>query len=321
MTSSLAPSAASSGLRPDHRRRRRRAQRGRQVRARRSPGAELGALVLRVDEFVPGWRGLAAMPPMLARDLLAPIARASTPAVRRWDWDDDSPGDVLTPARSVPRARRCGSGSRVIRPFLSMLIWVDAPADVRRARAMARDGDVYGPWWDVWAAQEQALFAAEQTRWRDRPPCGSGHEVPVGRAAPCGIMEPLLTQHADVTQLVRVSAFQAECCEFESRRPLDTAQRSSADAGTHRAPPSRRRRRFRDRRPLSRRSRPSGHRHSSGPSEAPQAPVQGSSSARHRAAVIADAGTHRAPPKRRRRPFRDRRPLHRTMQIAAMITA
>jgi para-aminobenzoate synthetase len=29
---------------------------------------------------------------------------------------------------------------------------------------MARDGDVYGPWWDVWAAQERALFAAEQTQ-------------------------------------------------------------------------------------------------------------------------------------------------------------
>jgi hypothetical protein len=57
----------------------------------------------------------------------------------------------------------CGSGSRVIRPFLSLLVWVEAPADVRRARAMARDGEVFEPWWDVWADQERRLFRAEQT--------------------------------------------------------------------------------------------------------------------------------------------------------------
>ncbi len=121
-------------------------------------------MVLRVDELVPGWRGLAAMPPMVARDLLAPLALGTTPAVRLWNWEDDRPGDLLT-VRPGPYLvlDGCGSGSRVIRPYLSMLVWIDAPEDVRRARAMARDGKVYKPWWDIWAAQERALFAAEQT--------------------------------------------------------------------------------------------------------------------------------------------------------------
>ena len=47
---------------------------------------------------------------------------------------------------------------------MSLLVWVDAPEEVRRERAMARDGDVYAPWWDVWAAQEHRLFAVEQTQ-------------------------------------------------------------------------------------------------------------------------------------------------------------
>lgn len=127
-------------------------------------GAELDATVVRVDEFVPGWHGLAAMPPVIARDLLAALAAGETAVVRRWDWVDDRPGDFLTlaPVRHLV-LDGCGSGSRIIRPHLSVLVWVDAPEHVRRERAMARDGEVYEPWWDVWAAQERALFAAEQT--------------------------------------------------------------------------------------------------------------------------------------------------------------
>lgn len=124
----------------------------------------LGATVLRVDDLVPGWRGLSAMPPALARDVLTPLSLGQLPTARRWDWANDRPGDVLRldPARYLV-LDGCGSGARVVRPFLSLLVWVDAPEDVRHARAMGRDGDVYAPWWDVWAEQERALFAAEQT--------------------------------------------------------------------------------------------------------------------------------------------------------------
>ena len=37
---------------------------------------------------------------------------------------------------------------------------------VRRARALARDGAVYAPHWDRWAAQEDALLARERTSER-----------------------------------------------------------------------------------------------------------------------------------------------------------
>ena len=127
-------------------------------------GRRLGATVIRVDELVPGWHGLAATPPMLARDLLAPLAAGEIASVRRWNWVDDRPGELMD-VLPVPYLLLdgCGSGSRGIRPYLSLLVWVDAPEDVRHARAMARDGDVFGPWWDVWADQERALFAAEGT--------------------------------------------------------------------------------------------------------------------------------------------------------------
>ncbi|MGA9101893.1 AAA family ATPase [Aeromicrobium sp.] len=125
----------------------------------------LEATILRVDELVPGWHGLAAMPPVVARDLLAPLAAGEVAEVRRWNWIDDEPGErvALRPGRFLV-LDGCGSGSRVIRPYLTLLVWVDAPEETRRERAMARDGAVFEPWWDVWAAQERALFAAEQTQ-------------------------------------------------------------------------------------------------------------------------------------------------------------
>jgi para-aminobenzoate synthetase len=127
-------------------------------------GRRLQAVVLRVDELVRGWHGLAAMPTLLARDLLAPLAAGEIASVRLWNWVEDRPGELLdVPPVGYLVLDGCGSGSRVIRPYLSLLVWVDAPEDVRYARAMARDGTLFEPWWDVWAAQERGLFAAEQT--------------------------------------------------------------------------------------------------------------------------------------------------------------
>lgn len=124
-----------------------------------------GARVLRTDEHVPGWRGLAQMPPILARELLAPLARDETARPPRWSWVRDTwlPGLPVEPAPLLV-LDGCGSGSRPLRPFLSALIWVEADVETRRTRALARDGETYEPWWDVWAAQERALFAAEGTR-------------------------------------------------------------------------------------------------------------------------------------------------------------
>lgn len=124
----------------------------------------LGAQILHLDDIFQGWRGLAAAPSTIAAEVLEPMARGTAGRTRRWEWGADRPGDeiVIEPG-GVLIVDGCGSGSRTIRPFLSYLIWLDAPPEVRRARAMARDGETYEKWWDIWAAQEDELFAAEQT--------------------------------------------------------------------------------------------------------------------------------------------------------------
>jgi len=124
----------------------------------------LHAQILHLDDIYRGWHGLAEAPPVVVRDVLEPIAHGDSGRTPRWEWGADAPGDdiVIEPG-GVLILDGCGSGSRSIRPFLSYLIWLDGPIEVRRARAMARDGETYEKWWDIWAAQEDELFAAEQT--------------------------------------------------------------------------------------------------------------------------------------------------------------
>ena len=60
----------------------------------------------------------------------------------------------------------CGAGAWPGFAYVSALIWVDAPTEVRYVRAIARDGETYRPNWERWAASERALFRADRTRDR-----------------------------------------------------------------------------------------------------------------------------------------------------------
>jgi cytidylate kinase len=70
------------------------------------------------------------------------------------------------PALDTLVVEGCACGSQVVAPFLSLLLWVDAPLSVRFDRGIERDGEAFRPHWERWARQEDALFAAENTRAR-----------------------------------------------------------------------------------------------------------------------------------------------------------
>lgn len=124
----------------------------------------IGADILHLEDVYPGWRGLEATPPMV-RQVLERIAVDEIGQVNRWDWDADRTGPVMrVPPAPLLILDGVGSGAATIRPYLSLLLWVEAPVDVRKRRALARDGGVYAPFWDVWAEQESRHFTAEQTR-------------------------------------------------------------------------------------------------------------------------------------------------------------
>ena len=133
-----------------------------------SLSAALGSTsVLRLDDVYPGWDGLDETPGRVVEWVLEPLSRGAPATYRPYDWAAGRYGDVRVLA-SAPTllVEGCGSGARACAPYLGLLVWVDAPVDVRRARALARDGETYRPHWERWARQEAVHFAREATKER-----------------------------------------------------------------------------------------------------------------------------------------------------------
>lgn len=127
----------------------------------------LGAPVVHMDDLYPGWDGLAEAAGKLVEWVLAPLAAGGQASYRRYDWDADAYAERVAVAESdVLIVEGCASGSTAAAPYLSLLIWIDAPHDIRLARSLARDGEMFAPHWERWARQENVLFAAERTRER-----------------------------------------------------------------------------------------------------------------------------------------------------------
>jgi energy-coupling factor transporter ATP-binding protein EcfA2 len=127
----------------------------------------LEAPVVHLDDLYPGWDGLHEGMVRLVDWVLEPLARGATARYRRFDWARSAYAawhDV--PASAVLVVEGVGSGCRAAAPYLTLLAWIEAPLELRMARGIARDGEVYRPHWERWARQEAELFAAEGTMQR-----------------------------------------------------------------------------------------------------------------------------------------------------------
>jgi hypothetical protein len=125
---------------------------------------ELAAPVVTLEDLYGGWDGLERGIGLLVSEVLAPLAAGRTAAVPRYDWAAGGWGEPW-PLEPPPLlvVEGVGAGARPAAAYASVLIWVEAATSVRRKRAVARDGDTFAPYWDAWAAQEDALLARERT--------------------------------------------------------------------------------------------------------------------------------------------------------------
>jgi hypothetical protein len=117
----------------------------------------VGARLVRLDDLYPGWQGLDAGSERVRTDVLG------RHRWRRWDWASDALAEEHIVDAGRPLVIE-GSGalSRANRALATLGVWVELDAATRRARALARDGAMYEPHWDDWAAQEQAFFDRER---------------------------------------------------------------------------------------------------------------------------------------------------------------
>mgnify|MGYP000906529392 FL=1 len=109
-----------------------------------------GWQVLHLDDWYPGWDGLAAGAD-IARRIAADLRGGRASSYEAWDWENGTTGATTR----VPLAPTIIEGCGAIEAVADLAVWIADPGeDERRHRALARDGQTYAPHWQRWADQD-----------------------------------------------------------------------------------------------------------------------------------------------------------------------
>ncbi|WP_232020914.1 cobalt ABC transporter [Acidipropionibacterium jensenii] len=113
------------------------------------------------DDFYPGWAGLSAAWRMVPEKILADHDAGYRP----WDWAAKAPGDrrELDP-RAAILVECCGALTPVSAAMATTRIWCEADPRTRRRRALDRDGEMFAPYWQMWAVQEELHWLRHRPR-------------------------------------------------------------------------------------------------------------------------------------------------------------
>jgi uridine kinase len=129
---------------------------------------ELDAPVVHTDDLLDGWDDQFTFWTRLEESVLGPLRRGVRAAYPRYRWDRGEfagPPVTVDPAPAV-LLEGVSAARREIRSELSFAVFVEAPADLRLARTLARDGDdslAFRAYLERWRAAEDRHFAADQT--------------------------------------------------------------------------------------------------------------------------------------------------------------
>lgn len=126
----------------------------------------LPARVVHLDAMYDGWDGLPEVASPLSA-LLGPLAEGRAGTYRRYDWsagryagsETVEPVDLLV-------VEGVGAAAAAVAHLGTVLVWVDAPRDLRRRRGVERDGPAYEAVWERWEASEVETFARDRGRER-----------------------------------------------------------------------------------------------------------------------------------------------------------
>lgn len=109
-----------------------------------------GWQVLHLDDWYPGWDGLAAGADS-ARRIAADLRAGRASSYEAWDWEHGITGATIR----VPLAPTIIEGCGAIEAEADLSVWIADPGEEeRRHRALARDGQTYAPHWQRWADQD-----------------------------------------------------------------------------------------------------------------------------------------------------------------------
>lgn len=125
---------------------------------------ELDCPLVTLEDLYGGWDGLEHGISLLVSEVLRPLAAGRPAVVPRYDWTTRTwAAPALLPVPRTLIVEGAGAGARAAATFTSLIVWLEAPEGTRRKRALDRDGALYAPFWDQWAAQEERMLARELT--------------------------------------------------------------------------------------------------------------------------------------------------------------
>lgn len=121
--------------------------------------------VVNTDDLLDGWDDQVTFWPRLDEWVLAPLREGKPGAYRRYSWVRQRflARPVPVPVTPVLVLEGVSAARAVVRPELTLAVFVTAPASLRLDRAVARDGPEILPELRRWHAGERAHFAADDT--------------------------------------------------------------------------------------------------------------------------------------------------------------
>ncbi|MDN6658140.1 MAG: cobalt ABC transporter, partial [Acidipropionibacterium jensenii] len=84
---------------------------------------------------------------------------------RPWDWAAKAPGDRRElDAGAAILVECCGALTPASAAMATTRIWCEADPRTRRRRALDRDGEMFAPYWQMWAVQEELHWLRHRPR-------------------------------------------------------------------------------------------------------------------------------------------------------------
>lgn len=123
-------------------------------------GERYGLPVLHLDNWYPGWDGLAEGT-RIAEEIVTGT-RADYPT---WDWANNQIAELVPVDLSAGWILEgCGALTSVTKATSDLAIWLEMPIELARERGLARDGASYEPYWEQWYQQELEHWRAHDPK-------------------------------------------------------------------------------------------------------------------------------------------------------------
>jgi uridine kinase len=121
--------------------------------------------VVHTDDLLDGWDDQITFWPRLDGQVLAPLRAGRPGRYRRYDWirrrfADDWVGVPVAPVLVLEGVSAARAEARA---EASLTVFVTAPAALRIARALGRDGEELRAYLETWRRREERHFAADAT--------------------------------------------------------------------------------------------------------------------------------------------------------------